>query len=125
MLKRALTLTFIVLAAAQGPARAIDAVAPYDGELQRLSEILGALHYLRAICGSNEGQKWRGEMQALLDAEAPSGERRNRLLVSFNRGYRGFQQTYRTCTPAANVAIRRYLAEGAKIAREITARYAN
>jgi uncharacterized protein (TIGR02301 family) len=126
MLKRALTLIFIVLAAAQGPVRAIESgVAPYDGDLQRLSEILGALHYLRAICGSNEGQKWRNEMQALLDAEAPSGERHNRLLVSFNRGYRGFQQTYRTCTPAANVAIRRYLAEGAKIAREITARYAN
>ena len=55
MLKRALTLTFILLAAATGPARAIDAVAPYDGDLQRLSEILGALHYLRGICGSNEG----------------------------------------------------------------------
>ena len=126
MLKRALTLIFIALAAANGSAHAIEnSAAPYYGDLQRLSEILGALHYLRAICGSNEGQKWRSEMQALLDAEAPSGERRNRLTVSFNRGYRGFQQTYRTCTPAAGVAIRRYLAEGAKIAREITARYAN
>ena len=136
MLKRALTLTFIALAAASGfgaggfgassPARAIESgAAPYDGELQRLSEILGALHYLRDLCGSNEGQKWRSEMQALIDAEAPSGERRNRLMVSFNRGYRSFQQTYRSCTPAAGVAIRRYLAEGAKIAREITARYAN
>ena len=99
--------------------------APFDGDLQRLAEILGALHYLRGICGSNEGQKWRNEMQALLDAEAPSGDRRNRLVVSFNRGYRGFQQTYRTCTPAADVAIRRYLDEGAKISREITARYSN
>src|SRR5437660_1262572 len=33
--------------------------APYDRDLQRLSEILGALHFLRAICNSNEGQKWR------------------------------------------------------------------
>ena len=47
------------------------------------------------------------------------------MMASFNRGYRGFQQTYRTCTPAADLAIRRYLDEGAKIAREITARYAN
>lgn len=125
MLVRALTITFIALASLSGPARAVDAVAPYDGDLQRLSEILGALHYLRGICGSNEGQKWRAEMQALLDAEAPSGDRRNRLMVSFNRGYRGFQQAYRTCTPAAGLAIRRYLVEGSKIAREITARYAN
>ena len=79
----------------------------------------------RAICGANEGQTWRNEMQALIDAEAPGGERRERLIASFNRGYRGFQQSYRSCTPAADLAIRRYLAEGAKIARDITARYAN
>ena len=99
--------------------------APFDNDLQRLGEILGSLQYLRGICGPNEGQKWRNEMQSLIDAEAPSGERRRLIVASFNRGYRGFQQTYRTCTPAANIAIRRYLDEGAKIAREITARYAN
>ena len=107
------------------PARAVDEVAPFDGDLQRLAEILGALHYLRAVCGANEGQKWRNEMQALVDAEAPNGERRRKIVAGFNRGYRGFEQTYRTCTPAADLAIRRYLDEGAKIAREITARYAN
>ena len=53
------------------------AAAPFDGDLQRLAEILGALHYLRALCGANEGQKWRDEMQALIDAEAPSGDRRD------------------------------------------------
>jgi uncharacterized protein (TIGR02301 family) len=47
------------------------------------------------------------------------------MIASFNRGYNGFQQTYRTCTPAANVAIRRYLEEGSKISRDLTARYAN
>jgi uncharacterized protein (TIGR02301 family) len=99
--------------------------APYDRDLQRLSEILGALHFLRGICGSNEGQKWRNEAQALIEAEAPTGERHDQMIASFNRGYRAFQQSYRTCTPAADFAIRRYLEEGAKIARDITARYAN
>jgi uncharacterized protein (TIGR02301 family) len=98
---------------------------PYDRDLQRLSEILGSLHFLRGICGSNEGQKWRNEAQALIDAEAPVGERHEQMIASFNRGYRAFQQSYRTCTPAADFAIRHYLEEGAKIAREITARYAN
>lgn len=125
MLKRALTVGFILIATANVPARAVDTVAPFDVDLQRLAEILGALHYLRDICGAKEGQKWRQEMQALVDAEAPEGERRQRMIASFNRGYRGFQQTYRTCTPAATFAIRRYLKEGAKIAREVTARYAN
>ncbi len=108
------------------PARAAEGdPAPFDGDLQRLAEILGSLQYLRGICGPSEGQKWRGEMQSLIDAEAPSGERRRLIVASYNRGYRGFQQAYRTCTPAANIAIRRYLEEGAKIAREITARFAN
>jgi uncharacterized protein (TIGR02301 family) len=98
---------------------------PYQADLQRLAEILGALHYLRGICGANEGQTWRNEMQALIDAEAPPGQRRDQLVASFNRGYRGFQQTYRTCTPAADLAIRRYLDEGARISRDITARFAN
>jgi uncharacterized protein (TIGR02301 family) len=99
--------------------------APYDRDLQRLAEILGSLHFLRGICGSNEGQKWRNEAQTLIDTEAPTGERHDQMIASFNRGYRAFQQSYRTCTPAADFAIRRYLTEGAKIAREITARYAN
>jgi len=107
------------------PARADDTPAPFDNDLQRLAEILGALHYLRGICNANEGQKWRDQMQSLIDAEVPDGERRRKIVASFNRGYRGFQQTYRSCTPAADIAIRRYLDEGSKISREITARYAN
>jgi len=102
-----------------------DQPAPYDPDLQRLSEILGALHFLRGICNSDEGQKWRDEAQALIDAEAPTGNRHDEMVASFNRGYRGFQQNYRTCTPAATVIIHRYLEEGAKIARDITAHYAN
>ena len=108
-----------------GAAHAEDAAAPFDGDLQRLAEILGALHYLRGVCGSNEGAKWRNQMQALIDAETPSGDRRARMIAAFNRGYNGFQQTYRTCTPAAIVAIRRYVDEGARISRDLTARYAN
>ena len=115
----------IALVPAIAPARAEVAAAPFDGNLQRLAEILGALHYLRNICGANEGPKWRNEMQSLIDAEAPGGDRRAKMIASFNRGYRGYQQTYRNCTPAADLVIRRYLEEGSKIAREMTARYAN
>lgn len=102
-----------------------EVTTPYDPDLQRLAEILGALHFLRGICGTNDGQKWRDEAQALIQAEAPDGKRHDAMVASFNRGYQGYQQTYRTCTPAAKVVIRRYLEEGATIARDITARYAN
>jgi uncharacterized protein (TIGR02301 family) len=122
---RRLPLLLCLLASLSTPARAADSGAAFEADLQRLSEILGALHYLRGVCGANEGAKWRNEMQALMDAEAQATERRAKMIASFNRGYSGFQQTYRTCTPAADMAIRRYLDEGARIAREITARYTN
>jgi uncharacterized protein (TIGR02301 family) len=125
MANRTLAILILVFACIAVPARAQDAAAPFDGDLQRLAEILGTLHYLRGVCGSNEGSKWRNQMQALIDAETPSGERRTRMVAAFNRGYNGFQQTYRTCTPAALVAIRRYIDEGSKISRDLTARYAN
>ena len=126
MLRRALAvlLTCLILLPATA-ARAEDEAAPFDADLQRLAEIMGALHYLRGICGTNDGQKWRTEMQALLEAETPSGDRRTRMIASFNRGYNGFQQTYRTCTPAAHLVIRRYLVEGADLSRNLTSRYAN
>jgi uncharacterized protein (TIGR02301 family) len=125
MMRRLLPIVLVFALIAPALARAEDAAAPFDNELQRLAEILGTLHYLRGICGTNEGQKWRSEMQALIDAETPAGDRRSRMVAAFNRGYNGFQQTYRTCTPAGRVAIRRYLEEGAKISRNLTSRYAN
>jgi uncharacterized protein (TIGR02301 family) len=126
MARRIFVLIVLGLLCAGAPARAQETAAPYDTNLQRLAEILGSLHYLRGICGANEGQKWRTQMQALVDAEAPNaGDRRNRMMAAFNRGFRIFQETYRTCTPAADLVIRRYLDEGSKIAREVTARYAN
>lgn len=127
MLTRRLAILAVAVCCAFAPARAQtpEGAAPFDADLQRFAEILGTLHYLRGICGSADGAKWRNEMQALIDAETPSGERRTRLIAGFNRGYAGFQQTYRVCTPAAKVAIRRYLEEGSKISRDLTARYAN
>src|ERR1700746_4205190 len=94
-----ITALALTLGASLTPCAAQGARAPYEADMVRLAEILGALHYLRAICGANEGQTWRNEMQALIDAEASGGDRRERLIGSFNRGYRGFYQHYRSCTP--------------------------
>jgi uncharacterized protein (TIGR02301 family) len=96
---------------------------PYEAELLRLSEILGAMHYLRQLCGANEGNQWRDEMEKLLDTEQPDDARRARMIDRFNRGYDSYKSVYLSCTPAATEASDRYLDEGAKIAAEITARY--
>jgi uncharacterized protein (TIGR02301 family) len=89
---------------------------PYDERLMRLSEILGAIHYLRELCGSNDGQVWRERMKELMDAEGFTALRRAKLTRSFNNGYRSYSRTYNNCTPSAQTAITRFLAEGAEIA---------
>jgi uncharacterized protein (TIGR02301 family) len=89
---------------------------PYDERLMRLSEILGAVHYLRELCGSNDGQAWRDRMKELMDAEGSTALRRAKLTRSFNNGYRSYSRTYNNCTPSAQTAITRFLSEGAEIA---------
>lgn len=109
-------------AAPSGPERP---PPPYEPQITRLSEVLGALSFLRDLCGSGDGEEWRGKMAALLDADAPSGSRRQKLMASFNRGFRGYELTYRACTPNAKTVISRYLAEASRLTRDITYRYGN
>ncbi|HEU0160483.1 MAG TPA: TIGR02301 family protein [Hyphomicrobiaceae bacterium] len=89
---------------------------PYDDKLLRLSEILGAVHYLRELCGNNDGQLWRDRMKDLINAEGSSALRRAKLTRSFNDGYRSYSRTYYSCTASAQTAIARFLTEGAEIA---------
>lgn len=97
--------------------------APYDERLARLAEVLGSIHYLRNLCGdvSNE---WREEMEALLTVERPDPNRRAQLISSFNRGYRGFDSVYTSCTPQALEAVDAYMNEGIALAIETNSRYA-
>lgn len=96
---------------------------PYEAELLRLAEMLGALHYIRPLCGAPDAGRWREEMQGLLDAEQPSEDRRGFITAAFNRGYESYRQVYRSCTPSAELAAQRYLAAGARLSRDIAARY--
>lgn len=89
---------------------------PYDDKLLRLCEIMGAVHYLRELCGANDGQLWRDRMRELMDTEGSSALRRAKLTRSFNNGYRSYSRTYNTCSASAQTAISRFLAEGAEIA---------
>lgn len=93
---------------------------PYDDKLLRLSEILGAIHYLRELCGANEGQFWRERMQDLITAEGSSALRKAKLTRGFNQGYRSYSRTYSSCTPSAQTAVARFLTEGTEIADGLT-----
>ncbi len=108
-------------------ARAEGATTPatpgYQADLLRLSEILGAVQFLRELCHTDEGSLWRDQMQGLIDAEQPDAETRARMIDRFNRGYESYRSVYRVCTNSARLAVDRYLQEGAEIAAEVTARY--
>lgn len=117
--------TFVAAALAVAAATGVAAqglttdTRPYDEKLLRLSEILGAVHYLRELCGANDGQQWRDRMRELMDTEGSTALRRAKLTRSFNNGYRSYSRTYSACSPSAQTAINRFLSEGAEIAENL------
>ena len=113
---RTVLLAACVLTAGAGYGFAQTGDKPYDDKLLRLSEILGAVHYLRELCGANDGQTWRDRMRELVDSEGSSALRKARLSRSFNQGYQSYSRTYKVCTPTAQTAIARFMTEGAQIA---------
>ncbi len=97
--------------------------APYEKELLRLAEIMGGLAMLRPLCSAPDATEWSRRMQVLLDAEGSTPGRKERLAGAYNRGYQAYALTYRVCTPSAQEASSRFLAEGEQLARSITGRY--
>jgi uncharacterized protein (TIGR02301 family) len=91
--------------------------------LLRLAEIIGALAWLTELCGDRPGDQWRQQMATLMDAEAATTQRRERLAGSYNRGFRGYSAMHRRCTPSAQLVITRFLDEGGRIARDVANRF--
>ncbi len=96
------------------PAEISDA-RPYDDKLIRLSVVIGAVHYLRELCGGNDGAVWRDRMRELIDTDKGSALRRVKLTKSFNHGYRSYKRTYTTCTGPAQATLTKFIAEGAEL----------
>lgn len=101
-----------------------DEPAPFDTEMARLANVLGALHYLRNICGE-AGNQWRIEMDALMTDGRYEGERRRRMTAAFNDGYRAFSGTYVACSPRAAQAAEEYRREGSLLAARLATRFRN
>ncbi|WP_414468135.1 TIGR02301 family protein [Methylobacterium currus] len=108
---------------APAPPPPADAPAPYDRDLLRLSEIIGALSFLRELCGNPDAPEWPARMKSLLDAEGTSPGRRDRLAGAYNRGYGGYAVTYRVCTPSAVEAATRFIAEGERLSVALAGRF--
>jgi uncharacterized protein (TIGR02301 family) len=105
------------------PASPLPTTPPYEAKLDRLAELMGTLAFMRDLCGKGDGTAWRDKMNDLVSSEGTSDERRNRLAGAFNRGFDSYRLTYRRCTPAAELIIDRALAEGGKLASDLSARF--
>ncbi|QEE19663.1 TIGR02301 family protein [Youhaiella tibetensis] len=102
-------------------ARAVDPL--YQPQMERLAEIMGSLYFLEPLCKAG-GADWRAQMEALIAADEPDEDRRQRLAGAFNSGYTSFARLYEVCTDSASEALTRLLAEAEKTARDIHSRYA-
>ena len=105
------------------PPQPLESTPPYDRQLLRLAEIMGALAWLTEVCGDRPGDQWRKQMMALMEAEAATQARRERLAGSYNRGFRGYAAMHRRCTPSAELVITRFLDEGGRVARDVANRF--
>ena len=108
------------------PTAPTDLPTPYDTQLLRVSEIMGSLHYLRNLCLDSKEDRWRVNVQQLIESETNNEPKRKaKLTAAFNRGYRSFGSVYTTCTSVARVAAEQYRNEAATLVGEIVARYGN
>lgn len=110
-------------AATEEPKGAEPLPPPYRAQITRLAELLGALAYLDEICPTARASDWGASMKALVDAEARTDLERDVLAGAFNRSYRTYRITYRSCTQNARAVIARFLVEGRRIAHEVVDRY--
>jgi uncharacterized protein (TIGR02301 family) len=105
------------------PAPAAEPPPPYEPQLLRLAELMGALSYLRDLCGAHDAEAFHAKMASLLEVEARSETRKESLAGAYNNGFRGYELSYRVCTPAAREIIARFLDEAAKISTDVANRY--
>jgi uncharacterized protein (TIGR02301 family) len=109
--------------AAMAQTKPLDMAPPYEPQVMRLAEILGALSWLRTLCAHQDGPEWQARMKQVMEAENPDKARREKLAGAFNRGFAGYQVNYRTCTPNAELAAERLILDGGRLTRDLSIRF--
>jgi len=94
---------------------------PLQTKLLRLSEILGAVHHLREVCGANEGPLWRNKMIGLLEITRVSGRQREALVSRFNAGFYKAGRNFPVCTGKAIRESNALLKEGQQVSGALAA----
>ncbi len=106
-----------------------DPTPPYEQLLLKLAETMGSLSFLSGLCEGSDSSTgasvWRAKAQQLLESEGTNPTRKQLFIGSFNRGFNGYGEVYRSCTPNALLAKERLIEEGAKQTREIASKFGN
>lgn len=108
-------LTVLLLALPPAPATA----QTMPAEMFRLAEVLGAVHHLRTVCGTREGQLWRNKMIEMLGAVGPTDKDRQELIARFNDAFHGTRNRYSSCSRSAAAQSDKLFEEGQRIAAEL------
>ncbi len=96
---------------------------PYEANLLRLAELMGALAYLRDLCHDGDGAEFRRRIAGLIETDPRPQADKDLLAGAFNHGFDGYRLTYRVCTANARATIAAYLSESERLAKAVTARY--
>ncbi len=107
----------------QAPAPQRD-VGDTERALPYLAYTLGELHYLASACDGLEAQAWRQRMIELLAMEAPEpGRQRDRMIESFNDGYRVQQRRRPVCGEEVEIERRALAHRGHDLSEMMRAAY--
>lgn len=87
----------------------------------QLAEVLGGIHHLRALCGTNEGQLWRNKMIEMMGAVRPSERERQALIKHFNEAYYRYRNAYPNCTRTAATQSDKLMQDGQRLSEELAA----
>ena len=87
------------------------------GLVEAMSNNLGQLHYLRALCFGDEDQKWRVTASEMMQIEAPNDANyRRQLIRAFNAGYYAQKERYTACSSAVAMDVAALSENGRQLA---------
>ncbi|WP_339740707.1 TIGR02301 family protein [uncultured Maricaulis sp.] len=99
-------------------------VGDTERALPYLAYTLGELHYLASSCEGLDSQAWRQRMIELLAMEAAEpGRRRDRMIESFNDGYRVQQRRRPVCGEEVEIERRALAHRGHDLSEMMRAAY--
>jgi uncharacterized protein (TIGR02301 family) len=91
-------------------------------QLTELAQVMGRAHYLRILCAGRGEQRWRMQMQKLLEVEG-KGFARAGLVEAFNAGFRTEEERFPECSPTVEAAERDLMAQGRRLTDGLAAPY--